>query len=144
MFYKLLPACPGLIGADSVGDLTIPQIEKLHFVFLSDYLEPIVCEQNQFLATEEVQQAVMSLVPAPGSVLFTRENQIVTTDGYQFDALWPDLVPEVSKYLWMKVSGEAGKDDFGFQQSQLIISERIYESIKHLNFEFGVFEEWSA
>ncbi len=144
MFYKLIPACPGLIGADSVGDLTIPVIEKLHFVFLSGYLEPIVCEQNQFLATEEVQEAVMALVPAPDSVLFTRENLVVTTDGYQFDEVWPDLVPKVSEYLWMKISGEPGVDDFGLLHSQLIISARVRDSIKNLNFEFGVFAEWGG
>jgi hypothetical protein len=85
----------------------------------------------------------MGLSPAPVSVLFTREDLRISTDGFQFDGLWPHLMSKIDDYLWMKISGRAGVDDFGLLRSQLIISERIYESIKGLQFEFGTFEEWS-
>lgn len=142
MFYKIQPACPGRFGEDSVGDLTIPIVEKLHFIFLAGYLEPIVCEQNQFLATAQVQQLVMALEPAPQSVLFTRENLVVTTDGYQFDTVWPDLVSKVSDYVWMKVLGVAGRDDFGLTGYDVVVSERVWHCIKDLPFQFAVIEEW--
>lgn len=93
--------------------------------------------------SDEVQQAVMELNSAPDSVLLTREDLRISIDGFQFNGLWPHLMSKIDDFLWMKISGRAGVDDFGLLRSQLIISERIYESIIGLQYEFGTFEEWS-
>jgi hypothetical protein len=133
MFYALQPVVPGMLG-ECTGDLLArpPRVEKLHYIFLYGYLDDIIQDVGIFLATEAFRNAANSL--SPSGVTFTRENLIVETDHYQFDELWPDLVPRTKEYCWLKPFGVPGRDDFGITEDcVLVISARVKKAIEDLD-----------
>jgi len=124
-FYVLEPEVPGGLGERTSLDSTQhpPVVHRLHFVFdgwLGDHLiESFPC----YLVSETLADRL-------------RENQLTGASleaaeigaSEQFKDLHPDRA--LPKFLWLKVNGVAGTDDFGITSDNLLaVSKRVLDVI---------------
>ena len=58
-------------------------------------------------------------------------DDVEVTKSDQFEELYPNR--QIPKFIWLKIQGEAGRDDFGIAPGlMLVISERALEVLRGL------------
>jgi hypothetical protein len=127
-YFKIEPEVAGGISWRTVMDRSVhpPIVSKLHYEFdgwLGDVLlESFPC----FVVTLEAQRALESL----GAIGIEFDSVEVSTSE-QFEIFYPSL--KLPPFVWMKVHGEPGRDDFGLGQDLiLVISERALDALSAL------------
>jgi hypothetical protein len=127
-FYVVEPEVAGGFGEHSVIDRSTGKmiVQKLHYQFdgwLGDeLLESTPC----YIASERMAHEI-ERVHLTG-VRFD-EAEVTTSD--QFKELYPDR--QLPKFVWLKVDGNAGRDDFGIAPGlRLVVSERALELLKRI------------
>jgi hypothetical protein len=125
-FYFAEPEVSGGLGSKTKGDFNThpPQISSLDYVFegwLGDSLiEAFPC----YLVTKALQLRIQSA--ALSGVTFASATTSISS---QFRELNPDV--KLPVFVWMKISGIAGKDDFGMSPEHiLVISSTAHELLK--------------
>ena len=125
-FYRLEPEVAGGIGPDTVMDRSVvpPRVEQLHYVFdgwLGDgLLETFPC----YIVTESLAREIQHL-----NLTGAQLGNVKITKSSQFEELYP--TQSLPKFMWLKIFGTAGKDDFGISQDyRLIVSERALNVLK--------------
>jgi len=98
-------------------------IHKFHYQFDGwmgdELLESTPCYIVSEKMAEKLQQAQLS-----GFTL----DEVETTKSEQFRELYPDR--ELPRFLWLKVEGSAGQDDFGVTSNlQLVVSDRALKAL---------------
>jgi hypothetical protein len=79
-----------------------------------------------FLVTEEAKRGLLA-IGISGATFADAE--VITSE--DFERLQPDV--ELPPFIWLKVDGRAGHDDFGINQSlNLVISERAFDVLDEL------------
>lgn len=126
MFYILEPEVAGHFGKNSVVDTTVrpPVVTKFHYEFDGwlgdDLLETISC----FIVTDRLR-SVIEQAACTGCEF----DSVEVTTSEQFRDLHPDR--ELPKFWWLKIVGEAGKDDFGLStDNRLVVREGILSRMK--------------
>ncbi len=126
MFYELEPEVTGGFGKNAILDSAThpPEVKFLHIEldgWLGDHLlECFPC----FIVTELLANSLAQL----GAVGYSLGSVEVTLSE-QFRELYPGR--NVPKFLWLKVNGCAGKDDFGISDENcLIVSECVFDELK--------------
>jgi hypothetical protein len=138
MYYTLDPEVAFDFGGRSDIDTSVapPVVTKLHCRFLGwlgdDLLESFPC----FTCTERLKDA-LALENLTG---FALENVSVSTSP-EFDELYPGR--QLPKFFWLKVNGNAGRDDFGVSKDyRLVVSERALECLRRFQIENCDIEEY--
>lgn len=132
-FYSILPEVPGTAGNRSVcndWNARPLQLEKVHYELEMFPEDAIICTNGAYLVTRELAES-FRMAKLKGFEIHSAE----VTTGEKF-AQWHGS-PETETYLekvqipdfvWLKVVGSPGIDDFGLIESQdldpLIISEK--------------------
>ncbi len=103
-----------------------PKVTKMAYDFESWPEDSINGWMSHYIVTKELAQALESANP-PLTGFSVGEVEVTTES--QFDELYGDR--ELPEFVWLKVEGEAGKNDFGLSlKNSIVVSDRVLEIIK--------------
>ena len=129
MFKSIEPEVAGGLGEGTKLDTTVhpPIVYQLHYEFQgwlqNDIAEAFPC----FIVTENLKEAILET-----GLTGVDFDYVKISASYEFKQLHPETV--LPKFNWMKIFGEAGKDDFGISDKLLlIISEKAYNLLSLFN-----------
>lgn len=130
-YYRVEPEVAGGWGKNTVftGTLGKPtKVHKLHYQFDGWPRDEIVASSPCFIVTEglahEIERARLT------GVSF---DQVEVTTSEQFNEQYPDR--QLPKFVWLKVEGGAGSDDFGIASDlRLVVSERAFDLLRENGF----------
>lgn len=136
-YFLIEPEVAGGLGADTVMDSNVhpPRVSKLHYDLKGwlgdDLLESFPC----YVVTDRCKGALEK----GGFSGYTLAPVKVTASDTFFE-LYPGR--SIPVFHWLKVSGTAGKDDFGLADDhRLTVSEEVLRVLKSLNIEHCDVEE---
>lgn len=125
-YYALKPEVAGGAGPNTIfidPAARPPLISKLNYQFDGWLGDPILETVCSYIVTNQLRDRIASIHAtgvsfAPVEVSKSRE--------------YEDLNPnrELPEFVWLKVTGEAGQDDFGYTNSNghcIVVSERILD-----------------
>jgi hypothetical protein len=128
-YYCIEPEVAGGWGENTVftrtpGKPTV--VHKLHYEFdgwLGDeLLQSTPCYIVSERGAHEIERAQLK---------GARFDDVEITTSEQFRELYPDR--QLPKFVWLKVEGEPGQDDFGLARGlRLVVSERTLELLKQI------------
>jgi hypothetical protein len=126
-YYVLEPEVAGGWGKNTVFSRTPGKpvvVHKLHYQFdgwLGDeLLESTPC----YIASERLARGIEK-----AGLKGVSFDAVEVTKSEQFEELYPGRV--LPKFVWLKVDGTAGQDDFGIAPGlRLVVSERAFELLK--------------
>ena len=125
-YYVIEPEVAGGFGERTVIDRTAGKmvVQKLHYKFDGWQGDELLESAPCYIVTErlasEIERAQFTGVRFEGV-------EVSTSD--QFTELYPNR--RLPKFLWLKVEGKPGHDDFGVAPGlQLVVSERAVELVK--------------
>jgi hypothetical protein len=129
-FYIIEPEVSGGIGKNTVMDRNVhpPIVKKLHYEF-DDWLGDCIIESFPcYIITKDIQK---QLITSRMTGVSFDEVEISKSELFQ------DLNPncKLPEFIWLKVHGIAGKDDFGITSTSniqfgLVISEKVLSLFK--------------
>lgn len=127
-FYVVEPEVAGGFGEHTVMDRYSGKmvIKKLHYKFegwLGDHLlESTPCYIVSEQLADEIKHAQM---------LGVEFDKVEVTTSKQFSELYPNR--ELPKFLWLKVTGIPGQDDFGIASGlRLVVSKHALNLLKQI------------
>jgi hypothetical protein len=125
---------------ESIGDINSsgPQLERLHFVLDLEPVSDIIAQENIFLATERLVNALKAINPS--GVVFLHDNVEVVGDANFRDVFKANF----DEWWWLQILGAPGKDDFGYKRGWLIVSEKVMEIMKQFRLDYCTVEEFQA
>lgn len=127
MYYQIEPEVAGGWGEGTEADTTChpPVVTKLTYEFEGWLGDSIVESFPCFIITEKLAG---SIIQSDLSGYKLSECEISTTA--TFIEFYPDLV--LPKFVWLKINGQAGNDDFGINTTQeLVLSEKALQTLKN-------------
>ncbi|MDM8548595.1 hypothetical protein QUF72_00900 [Desulfobacterales bacterium HSG2] len=137
-FYILEPEVAGGPGSDTEMDATVhpPCVHKLHYELDGwlgdDLLESFPC----YIVTERLMPELGKLGLSGcdfGNVKITKSKQFADLHAGR----------NIPKFRWLKVHGEAGADDFGISDdNMLVVSERILKILSQFQSDHCDVEEY--
>jgi hypothetical protein len=129
-FYVVEPEVAGGFGKHTVIDRSSGKmvVQKLHYQFDGWLGDELLESAPSYIASErmahEIERAQLTGV---------RFDDVEVTTSDQFRELYPDR--QLPKFIWLKVEGNAGHDDFGIAPGlRLVVSERALELLKKIGF----------
>jgi hypothetical protein len=126
-YYRLRPEVAGGLGDNAIladPHARPPRITKLHFEFEDWFGDPIVTTVGTYIILESLKEK-LSALRATGATFGEVEISISEV----FEELHPGYV--LPKFVWLQVTGNAGRDDFGWsQQHRLVVSQRILDLLE--------------
>ncbi|MER9328195.1 hypothetical protein [Mesorhizobium sp. M0488] len=127
-YYTVKPLVAGELSEGTIEDASVhpPIVSKLHYRFAGWLGDALVTSFPCFLVTEEAKHELLAI----GISGATFADAKVTTSE-DFHLVQPDVV--LPPFVWLKVDGRAGHDDFGINQElYLVISERALDVLDEL------------
>lgn len=137
-YFKIRPNVAGGIGENTVLDSSVhpPIVTRLHYVVEGWFGDVIVATFPCFLVTEETQRALQKMGFSGATFA---DAEVTTSEECQEDQPGLELPP----FVWLKVNGKAGRDDFGIAiPFRLVISKRILDLLESLGIPFAVVEPY--
>jgi hypothetical protein len=125
-YFVLEPEVAGGFGPTTTGNLKVrpPRLEKFDYEFDVWPSDPLLEAVSNFIVTDRLKER---LIEAHSSGIAFGDVE-VTKSGIFLDMYGDRPLPAFS---WLKITGRAGKDDFGLSSSRrLIVSERIMNLLK--------------
>ena len=132
-FYSLKPEVPGHFGKQAIFDDRFarpPQVIKLHYEFDGWLGDDLVTVILTYAGTARLAGKLQNLVPAVTGLSFDMMTVTKSDEYREWGDLQPQLLPD---FVWFKIDGQPGVDDFGLADSRLIVSERILRVLQSLN-----------
>ena len=129
MFKSIRPEVAGGFGKETKLDTKVhpPIVYHLHYEFQGWLRNDILATFPCFIVTENLKESILKT--GLSGVVF---DDVKITTSFEFRQLYPNLV--LPRFNWMKVSGQAGKDDFGVSgEFRLIVSEEAYNLLSNFN-----------
>ncbi len=128
-YFVLAPEVAGSLGNNTVmsRERHPPTVSRLHYEFDvwlgDDLLEAFPC----FIVSQRLADKVARLKLSGASI-----DVVEVTLSEQYRDLYPDR--RIPEFLWLKVSGAAGRDDFGTDVAgRLVVSEQVMELLKTMD-----------
>ena len=126
-YFELEPEVAGGFGTNTVlkdPSARPPQIIHFHYefeVWLGDsILEAVSC----YIVTEYLMDKILDLHPTGVSF-----GMVEISKSDQYEDLYPGR--KLPAFVWLKVVGEAGKDDFGLSLKHcLVVSQLVLDVLK--------------
>ncbi|TIQ93817.1 hypothetical protein [Mesorhizobium sp.] len=137
-YFKTRPHVAGGIGKGTVLDSSVhpPMVTKLHYKVEAWFGDVIVATFPCFLVTEETQRALQKMGFSGATFA---DAEVTTSEEFQEDQ--PGL--ELPHFVWLKVNGKAGQDDFGIAVPfRLVISERVLDLLESLGIFVAIVEPY--
>ncbi|QKC96058.1 hypothetical protein [Mesorhizobium sp. NZP2298] len=137
-YFKIWPNVAGGIGENTVLDRSVhpPIVTRLHYVVEGWFGDVIVTTFPSFLVTQETQHALQEMGFSGATFA---EAEVTISEECEEDQPGLQLPP----FVWLKVNGKAGRDDFGVAMPfRLVISRRILDLLESLGIPFAVVEPY--
>jgi hypothetical protein len=125
-YFTIEPEVAGGLGQNTILDSTIhpPRVIKLHYQFNGWLGDPILETVATFIVTSSIKNKIET--SAATGVQF--EAVEISKSG-EFEDFFPNR--KLPGFLWIQITGNAGKDDFGLSSThRLVVSQRILEILK--------------
>jgi len=131
-FYKIWPFMAGFPSEETIGDLNSrgPKLSFLKFVLDIEPPSDLIGQDNIFLATEKLVNALKPLNPT--GVKFHKDDVEIMGDANFADGTFKANYDE---WWWLEVFGEPGKDDFAYDVG-LIVPQRIMDVLEEFNLDY--------
>ena len=148
-YYQIHPQVDGHFGRNTVfiDESARPiQIEKLHMELDSFTGDDIITSIGIYVVTDQLAGILQSAVPKISGISFA-DVEISKSDEYYWNQTKGyDYAPEqLPKFVWLKVSGEAGVDDFAKpSKGHLVVSERALHVLQSFNLEHCKIKEFAT
>jgi hypothetical protein len=126
IYFVLEPEAAGSFGPATIGDLraTPPLLAKFNYEFDTWLGDPLLEALGTFIVTDRLRQRLIEA--RTSGVAF---GDVEVTKSSTYHAFYGDR--PLPAFSWLKVTGRAGKDDFGLSSSgYLIVSEWIMNLLK--------------
>lgn len=126
MYTILEPEVAGGFGDATVLDSSThpPTIHTLEYCFDGWLGDDLLESFPVFIVTQQLQQAI-----ATAQLTGYAFDDVIVTTSDTFDELYPGR--ELPPFAWLKVHGQAGRDDFGLAADQrLVVSEQAYAVLR--------------
>lgn len=139
-YFYIWPNVAGGLGEHTVLDPSVhpPIVTKLHYEVEGWFGDVIVTTFPCFLVTEETQHALQKM-GFSGATFAAAE--VTISEDCQEDQPGLELPP----FVWLKVDGKAGRDDFGIAADyRLVISKRVLNLLESLGIPFAVVEPYDG
>ncbi|ANT51227.1 hypothetical protein MEA186_05461 [Mesorhizobium amorphae CCNWGS0123] len=127
-YYEVKPLVAGELSEGTVMDTSVhpPIVSKLHYQFDAWLGDVLVTSFPCFLVTEEAKRGLLAI--GISGATFADAEVTISEDFY---LVQPDV--ELPPFVWLKVDGRAGHDDFGINQNlNLVMSERAFDVLDEL------------
>ncbi|QFT12966.1 hypothetical protein [Vibrio sp. THAF190c] len=130
-YFVIEPEVAGGLGEKTEGDFSVypPLVTNLHYEFQGwlgdDILESFPCFLVSYNLSQSLKKTSLTGFDLDAAKITTSE---------LFNELYPNkTLPE---FLWLKVNGKAGQDDFGITEgSLLVVSNVALSHLKQFSFE---------
>lgn len=135
-YFYLEPEVSGGLGDNTVMDTSVhpPIVTRLHYEFDGWLGDVAVTSFPCYLVTGAVKAKFLTA----GFSGATFDKVEVTTSEL-FEEMQPDL--ELPPFVWLKVDGKAGHDDFGLAEDhRLVVSERVLDALRPLGISHALIE----
>lgn len=148
-----------LLRAESAGDfgshsvIENPQarplkVTRFHYELDMWPTDDLLQAVGVFMVSERLELKLKALVPAVSGAAFD-DVEVTTSD--KFDEWHSRSSTEtyrdksnLPKFVWLKVSGQAGVDDFGLFNNRLVVSDRVLGLLKSLTLQYCKIEDYPA
>lgn len=131
-FYSLGPEAAGELGPNTIGNTKERphRIERLHLE-LTFWPEDDLIDAYTYVCTKELAETLGK----SGLTGYQIDQIYEVSEGDQFDISAKGREGErLPEFVWLKVTGEVGRDDFGLVQGPcglpLVVSERALNLLK--------------
>lgn len=126
-FFVLKPEVAGSFGSNTIfvdRKARPPLVEKLHYEFNVWMGDPIVETVCCYIVTEPTRNALVAMQVTGASF-----EEVEVSTVYPFEEVCKGHT--LPSFKWLKVSGAAGVDDFGYSShgAYLVVSERILDTL---------------
>jgi hypothetical protein len=126
MRYFLLNAYSAGCNRASEADWTTNTIHKLHYEFDFWPDDVLLCSSPSWIVTAPAKDAIQS-----ADLTGVHFDAVEVSRSELFDQLHPNR--KLPEFVWMKVEGKAGHDDFGIvRKTRLVVSERALKLLRRL------------
>ena len=125
-YFYINPDVAGGIGRGTIMDTSVhaPVVSKLIYQMEGWFGDVIITTFPCFLVVSEVKQALQNIGFSGASFA-----HVEITKSDDFLELQPNI--ELPQFVWLKVSGKAGHDDFGIARDlRLVISARVLDMLE--------------
>jgi hypothetical protein len=127
-YWKLYPEVAGGFGANTVftrvpGKPLI--VHKLHYEFSGWSGDDLLTSTPCYIVTDRLARAIKD-----ASLTGVEFDNVEITTSDLFEELYPGR--KLPPFIWLKVIGEPGKDDFGLDQLDLVVSDRTLQLLKSM------------
>ncbi len=139
-YFYLEPEVSGGFGDNIILDISVhpPLISRLHFEFDGWLGDSVVASFPCFLVTEDVKKKI---IESDFSGMTFDHAEVTTSE--LFEEMQPDQ--KLPPFVWLKVNGEAGHDDFGIAKDyRLVVSERVLDALKPFGISNALVEPFEA
>jgi hypothetical protein len=137
-YYSIEPDVPGGLGPETRYDRSGARLEValLHYEFEDWFGDCLVTSSPCFMVTDAVARSLEE-IPATGCVF----EQAKVTLSENFREFNPEV--HLPDFVWLKVLGRPGVDDFGLSQAlELIVSERVLRLFEQFGIPRAEYIEW--
>ena len=141
-YYKVEAEVPGDFTRKSTIDRTKIPFKVLDLVYTFDRWlgDDIATSLGEFIVTERLRQR---LVEFAGTGYYFDKVRVTKSEEFRLTiAERPTAFPPLPKFHWLKITGVARQNDFGYGENlDLIVSEAALSVLNSCQFSFGTAEE---
>ena len=125
-YYVLEPEVAGGFGPKSLLNPGVrpPYVTKFNYEFDVWLGDPLLEAVGCFIVTEALKEKFQAMKSTGVSF-----STVEVSKSVQFDDLYPNC--QLPKFVWLQVTGEPGKDDFGLSSKHsLVVSQPILNTLQ--------------
>ncbi|MET3577663.1 hypothetical protein ABID19_000678 [Mesorhizobium robiniae] len=133
-FFYIRPHVAGGFGENTVLDTSVhpPIVSKLHYLVEGWFGDVLVTTFPSFLVTEETERALLDMGFSGATFA---DAEVTTSEAFHEGQPGPELPP----FVWLKVNGQPGRDDFGISSDyRLVISKRVLDLLESLGIPLAI------
>jgi hypothetical protein len=140
-YYYVEPEVAGGWGQNTIFDRTPGRptvVHKLHYEFQGWFGDELLESTPCFIVSERMAQSIEG-----AHLTGAGFDEVEVTKSEHFRELYPRR--QLPRFVWLRVEGKAGLDDFGIaQDARLVVSEKTLGILRELEFSHALVTEFGS